>query len=165
MAIKVLCLLCQQIQKTQQWPQDWKRSILILISKKSSSKEFSKHSTVSLITRASKTVLKILHVRLQHYQNWELSNIQAGFRKGKGKKRSNHQHLLAHRESKGIPEKHLPSCFTDYTKAFDYVDHNKLLKRYEHQTILSVSWETHMWVKKQHLELYMEQLIGSGLRN
>ena len=62
-------------------------------------------------------------------------------------------------------------CFTDYAKAFDYVDHNKLLKRCEllkrcvHQTILSVFWEICMWVKKQHLEPYMEQLIGSGLRN
>jgi hypothetical protein len=68
-----------------------------------------------------------------------------------------------------IPIKHF--CFTDYAKAFDYVDHNKLLKRCEllkrcvHQTILSVFWEICMWVKKQHLEPYMEQLIGSGLRN
>ena len=88
-ATKVLCSVCQQIWKTQQWPQDWKKSILIPVPKKGSTKELcgsSNHQPVALIFRASKVMLKILHVRLQHYQNRELSNIQAGFRKGKGKR-------------------------------------------------------------------------------
>ena len=73
--------------------------------------------------------------------------------------------LLAHRENKGIPEKHL-LLFNDYTKAFDCVDHSKLwkiLKVMEYHTILPVSWETCMKVKKQQLETYMEQLTGSKL--
>ena len=83
-AIKVLHSLCQQIWKTQQWPQDWQRSILIPIPKKGSTKECANHWTVTLITHASEVMLKILHARLQHYVNQELPDVQAGFRKGKG---------------------------------------------------------------------------------
>ena len=83
-AIKVLHSLCQQIWKTQQWPQDWKRSILLSISKKGSTKECANHWTVAFISHASKVMLKILHARLQHYANQELPDVQAGFRKGKG---------------------------------------------------------------------------------
>ena len=81
-AIKVLHSLCQQIWKTQQWPQDWKRSILIPIPKKGSTKECANHQTVALISHASKVMLKILHARLQHYANQEL--VQVGFRKVRG---------------------------------------------------------------------------------
>jgi len=80
--IKVLHSLCQQIWKTQQWPQDWKRSILIPIPKKGSTKECANHQTVALISHASKVMLKILHARLQHYANQEL--VQVGFRKVRG---------------------------------------------------------------------------------
>ena len=82
--IKVLHSICQQIWKTQQWPQDWKRSIFLPIPKKGSTKECSNHWTIILISCASKVMLKILHARLQHYVNQELSSIQAGFRKGRG---------------------------------------------------------------------------------
>ena len=83
-AIKVLHSKCQQIWKTQQWPQDWKRLILIPIPKKSSTKECSKHQTTTFISHPSKVMLKILHARLQHYANQELPDIQAGFRKRRG---------------------------------------------------------------------------------
>ena len=83
-AVSVLHSLCQQIWKTQQWPPDWKRSILIPIPKKSSTKECSEHETTTLISHASKVMLKVLHARLQHYANQELPDIQAGFRKCRG---------------------------------------------------------------------------------
>ena len=76
--------LCQQVWKTQQWPQDWKRSILILIPKKSNTKECANHQIIALISHASKVMLKIFHARLQQYVNQELSDVQAGFRKGRG---------------------------------------------------------------------------------
>ena len=75
---------CQQIWKTQQWPQDWKRSILIPIPKKSHTKECINLRTIALISHASKVMPKILRARLQHYENQELPDIQAGFRKGRG---------------------------------------------------------------------------------
>ena len=74
----------QQIWKTQQWPQDWKRSVFIPIPKKGNTKEFSNYHTVALISLTSKVMLKILQVRPQQYVNWELPDVQAGFRKGRG---------------------------------------------------------------------------------
>ena len=83
-AVKVLHSICQQIWKTQQWPQDWKRSVFIPIPKKHNAKECSNYCTIALISHASKVMLKILHARLQQYMNHELPDVQAGFRKGKG---------------------------------------------------------------------------------
>ena len=83
-AVKVLHSLCQQIWKTQQCPQDWKRSVFIPIPKQGNAKECSYYHTIALISHASKVMLKILQVRLQQYVNHELSNVQAGFRKGNG---------------------------------------------------------------------------------
>ena len=83
-AVKVLHSICQQIWKTQQWPQDWKMSILIPVSKKSNAKECSNYCIVALILHASKVMLKILQARLQHYMKHELLDVQAGFTKGKG---------------------------------------------------------------------------------
>ena len=80
-AVKVLHSLCQQIWKTQKWPQDWKRSILIPIPKKHSTKECVNHQIIALISCASKVMLKILHAMLQHYVNQELPDVQAGFQK------------------------------------------------------------------------------------
>ena len=70
--------------ETQQWPQDWKSSVFILISQKGNAKEFSDYCTITLISHASKVMLKILQARLQQYANRELSDVQAGFRKGRG---------------------------------------------------------------------------------
>ena len=82
--MKVLHSICQQIWKTQQWPQDWKRSVFIAIPKKGNSKECSNYCTIALISHASKVMLKILQSRLQQYMNCELPDIQAGFRKDRG---------------------------------------------------------------------------------
>ena len=83
-AVKVLHSKCQQIWKTQQWLQDWKRSVFIPIPKKSTAKECSNYCTIVLISHASKVMLKILQARLQQYVNRELPDVQAGFRKGRG---------------------------------------------------------------------------------
>ena len=82
-AFKVLPSICQQIWKTQQWPQDWKRSILIPVLKKVRTKECANHRTVALILHATKVMLKIVHARRQYYANQEFPDVQAGFRKGK----------------------------------------------------------------------------------
>ena len=82
-AVKVLHSICQQIWKTQQRPQDWKRSVCIPIPKKGNTKECSNYRTIALISHASKVMLTILQARLQHYANWELPDVQAGFRKGR----------------------------------------------------------------------------------
>ena len=83
-AVKVLHSICQQIWKTQQWPQDWKRSIFIPIPKKGNAKERSNYCTVALISHTGKVMLKILQARLQQYVNHELPDVQADFRKGRG---------------------------------------------------------------------------------
>ena len=83
-AVKVPHSICQQIWKTQQWPQVWKRSVFIPIPKKGSAREWSNYHTVALISHASKVMLKILQAQLQQYINHELPDIQAGFRKGRG---------------------------------------------------------------------------------
>ena len=80
----VLHSICQQIWKTQQWPQDWKRSVFIPILKKSNAKECSNYRKIALISHASKVMLKILQARFQQYMNRELPDVQAGFRKGRG---------------------------------------------------------------------------------
>ena len=82
-AVKVLRSICQQIWKTQQWPQDWKKSVFIPIPKKGNAKECSNYCTIALISQASKVMLKILQVRLQQYVNCELPDVQAGIRKGR----------------------------------------------------------------------------------
>ena len=81
-AVKVLHSICQQIWKTQQWPQDWKKSVFIPNPKKGNAKECSNYCTIGLISHASKVMLKILQARLQQQVNQELSDAQAGFRKG-----------------------------------------------------------------------------------
>ena len=83
-AVKVLHSICQQTWKTQQWPQDWKISVIILIPKKGNAKECSNYCTVAHISLTSKIMLKILQARLQQYVNQGLSDVQAGFRKDRG---------------------------------------------------------------------------------
>ena len=82
--VKVLHSICQQIWKTQQWPQDWKRSVFIPFPKKGNAKECSNYCTTALISHASKVMLKILQARLQQYVNHELPDVQVGFRKARG---------------------------------------------------------------------------------
>ena len=105
-AMKVLHSICQQIWKTQQWPQDWKRSVFIPIPEKGSIKECSNYCTIALISHASKVMLKILQARLQQYVNRELPDIQAGFRKGRGT-RDQILNILWIIEKSRVPGKHL----------------------------------------------------------
>ena len=105
-AVKVLHSICQQIWKTQQWPQDWKRSVFIPIPKTGNAKEYSNYSTIALISHASKVMLKILQVRLQQYMNQELSDVQIGFRKGRGT-RDQIANICWIIEKERVPEKHL----------------------------------------------------------
>ena len=130
-AVKLLHSICQQIWKTQRWPQDWKRSVFIPITKKGDAKECSNSRTIALISHASKVMLKILQDRLQQCMNRELFSVEAGFRKGRGTRDQIANILWIIEKNKRIPEKHF--CFIDYTKAFDCVDHNKLW-RWEYQT-------------------------------
>ena len=106
-AVRVWHSICQQIWKTQQWPQDWKRSVFIQIPKKGNAKECSNYLTIVLISHTSKAMLKILQARLQQYVNHELPDVQAGFRKRQRNQRSNCQHLMDHGKSKRVPENHL----------------------------------------------------------
>ena len=124
-AVKVLHLICQQILKTQQWPQDWKRSDFIPIPKKSNAKKCSKYSTIALISHTSKVTLKILQAKLQLYVNCELLNVQAGFRKGKGTRDQVANILWTIKKAREF-QKNTCFCFIDYTKAFDCMNHNKL---------------------------------------
>ena len=102
-AMKVLHSIYQQILKTQQWLQDWKRSVFIPIPKKGNAKECSNYCTIALISQASKVMLKILQARLQHCVNQEIPDVQVGFRKGRGTRDS--QHLLDHQKNKKILKK------------------------------------------------------------
>ena len=105
-AVKVLHSICQQIWKTQQWPQDWKRSVFIPIPKKGNAKECSNYRMIVLIPHTSKVMLKILQARLQQYVNCEFPDVQAGFRKGRGTRdQIANIHLLDHGKSKRVPEK------------------------------------------------------------
>ena len=124
-AVTVLHSICQQIWKTQQWSQDWKRSDFIPIPKKGNAKESSNHCTIALISHASKVMLKILQASLQQYVNHEIPDVQAGFRKGRGT-RDQIENIPWIIEKAREFQKHIYFCFIDYAKTFDCVDHNKL---------------------------------------
>ena len=124
-AVKVLHSICQQIWKTQQWPQDWKRSVFIPIPKKGNAKECSNYHTVALITHANKAMLKILQARLQQYMNCELPDVQAGFRKGRGTRNQIANICWIIKKASEF-QKNIYFCFIDYAKSFYCMDHNKL---------------------------------------
>ena len=157
--------ICQQIWKTQQWPQDCKWSVFIPIPKKGNAKECSNYCTIALISHASKVMLKILQARLGFSNTWTM----------------NFQMFKLDIEKAEEPEIKLPTSTASLKKqgssrkistsvslttlkfltVWIITNCGKLLKRWEYQTILPVSWETYMWVKKQQLEPCMEQLTGS----
>ena len=127
-SVKMLHSIYQQIWKTQQWPQDWKRSVFIPVSKKGSAKECSNCCTETvLISHASKVVLKILQVSLQQYINQEIPDVQAVFQIGRG---TRDQIANIHWIIEKVREfqKNIYFCFVDYVKVLDCVDHNKLWK-------------------------------------
>ena len=144
----------QQIWKTQQWPQDWKRSVFIPIPKKGNATECSNYCTVALISHVSKVMLKILQARLQQYMNCKLPDVQIGFRKGRGTRDQIANICWIIEKIKRIPEEHLLLhwlcqslwlCGSQQTAKF--------LKRWKYQITLSGSWETCMQVKKQQFPL------------
>ena len=126
-AVNVLHSMCQQIWKTQQWPQDRKRSVFIPVPKKGNAKGCSNYHTTALISHASKAMLKILQARLQQYMNRELPDVQVGFRKGRGT-RNQIADIRWITEKTREFQKNIYFCFIDYAKAFDCVDHHKLWK-------------------------------------
>ena len=137
-AVKVLRSVCQQIWKTQQWPQDWKRSFFIPIPKKSNTKECSNYHMIALISHTSKVMLKILQARLQQFLNRELPDVQAGFRKGRG----------ARDQIANILEKTRESRKTSTSSSLTMLKHltlwittncGKFFRRWEYWTALPVS--------------------------
>ena len=152
-AVKVLHSICQQIWKTHQWPQDWKRSVFIPIPKKGNAEECWNYRTIALISHTSKVMLKILQARLQQYVNCEFPDVQAGFRKGRGTRDqiANIRGIIKEsRES----QKNIYFWFIDYAKPLTVwiTTHcGKFLTRWEYQTTWAASWEICMHVKKQQL--------------
>ena len=124
-AVKVLHSICQQIWKTQQWPQHWKRSVYIPIPKKGNAKECPNYCAIALISHANKVMLKILQARLQQYLNCELPDVQAGFRKGR-ETRDQIANIRWIMEKAKEFQKNIYFCFIDYE------DHNKLWNRPPH---------------------------------
>ena len=159
--------MCQQVWKTQQWPQDWKRSIFIPIPKKVNAKDCSNYHTIALISHISKVMLKILQARLQHYVNCELPGVQAGFRNGRGTRDQIANIWWIIEKARGF-QKNIYFCFIDYAKAFDCVDHDKLWEILQEMGIpdhLTCSWEICMQVKKPQLELDVKQLVSNQERS
>ena len=135
-AVKVLPSICQEIWKTQQWPQDWKRSVFTPIPKNGHAKECSTYHTIALISHASKVMFTVLQVRLLQYINGELPDVQVGFRKGRGTRDQIANICWIIRKAREF-QKYIYFCFIEYTIALDCVDHKKFrkfLRRWEYQT-------------------------------
>ena len=160
-AVKVLHSICQQIWKTQQWPQDWKRSVFIPIPKKGNAKECSNYHTIALISHSSKVMLKILQARLQQYVNCELPDVQPGFRKGKGTRDQIASIHWIIEKQESSRKTSISALLTTPKPLTVWITKNcgKFLKRWEYQTTLPASWEMCMQVRKQQLELDMEHRL------
>ena len=137
-------------------------SVFIPIPKKGNAKECSNYCTIARISHASKVVLKILQARLQQHVNCELPDVQAGSRKGRGTRDQIANIRWIIKKAKEF-HKNIYFCFIDYAKAFVWITRicGKFSKRWEYQTTWPASWEICMQVRKQHLELDMEQQTGS----
>ena len=154
--VKVLHSICPQIWKTQQWPQDWKRSVFIPIPKKGNAKDYSNYCTIALISRASKEMLKILQARLQQYMNHEIPDVQAEFCKGRGTKdqiTNIHWIIKKAREF----QKNIYFCFIDYAKVFDSVDHDKMWK-----VLKEMGIPDHLTCLLKHLNAGQETTVRTG---
>ena len=161
--MKLLHWICQQIWETQQWPQDWKRTVFIPIPKKGNAKECSNYRTIALISHASKVKLKILQARLQQYVNCEIPNVQAGFRKGRGTRdQIANTHWLSKKQESSIKSS-ISALLTTSKPLTVWITTNcrEFFLRWEYQTTWLVSWEICVQVRKQQLELEMEQQSSS----
>ena len=164
--MKVLHSICQQIWKTQQWPQDWKRSVFIPIPKRGNVNECSNYHTIALISHTSEVLLKILQVRLQQYMNCELPDVQAGFRKAE-------EPEIKLPTSTGLSEKQESSRKTS-TSALLIMPKpltvwitttcGKFFKRWEYQTTLSATWEICMQVKNKQNWTWNNRLVPNRER-
>ena len=132
-------ILCQQIWKTQQWPQDWKRSVFIPITKKGNAKECSSYHTIALISHASKVMLKILQARLQRYVNHEILDVEAGFRKGRGKEIKLPTSIGSLKKQESSRKTSTSVLLTMPLTVWITTNCGKLLKKWEYQTSLPVS--------------------------
>ena len=140
-AVKVLHSICQQIWKTQQWPQGWKMSVFIPIPKKGNGKECSNYRTIALISHASKVMLKILQAKLQQYVNCELPDVQTGFRKGRGiRDQIANIHWITDK-TRECKKKSTPASLTTLKPLTVWITANcgKFFKRREYQITLPVS--------------------------
>ena len=153
--MKVLHSVCQQIWRTQQWPQDWKRSIFISIPKKGNAKECSNYCTIALISHTSKVMLKILQARLQQNMNHLLPDVQAGFSKGRGTRDQTANIRWIIEKAREFQKSSI--CFIDYAKAFDCVDHNKLWKILKEMGI-----PDHLTCLLRNLYIGQEATVRSG---
>ena len=162
-AVKVLHSICQHIWKTQQWTQDWKRSVFISTPKKDNAKECSNYCTIALISHASKVMLKILQARLQQYMNRELPDVQAGFKKGRGTRDQIANLCWITKKAREFRKISISALLTMPKPLTVWITINcgKIWKRWEYQTTWPASWETYMQVRKQQLELDVEQQTGS----
>ena len=149
--------------ETQQWPVDWKRSVFIPIPKKGSAKECSNCCTVALISLASKVMLKILQARLQQYMNCKLPDVQTGFRKARGTRDQIANISGSWRKQESSRKTSTSALLTTPKPLTVWIMTNsgKFFRRWEYQTTLPVSWEICMQVKKQQVEMDMEQQTGS----
>ena len=170
-AVKVLHSTCQQIWKTQQWPKvtfilKWmkvKRSVFIPIPKKGNAKECSNYHKIALISHASKVILKILQARLQQSVNWEIPDVQAVFRKGRGPEIKLPTSFGSLKKQESSRKTSTSASLTTLKPLYRSQLIGKCLKRWEYQTTLLASWETCMQVKKLQLEPDMEQWAVSKL--
>ena len=152
-AVKVLCSICQQIWKIQQWPQDWKWSVFIPIPKKGNTKECSNYHTIIPISHANKVMFKIHHARLQQYVNQELPDAQAGFRKGRGTRDQIANICWIIKKARKFQKN------IDYAKAFDCVDHNKLRK-----ILQKIGITDHLTYLQRNLYAGQEATVRTGHR-
>ena len=152
-----------KIWKMQQWPQDCKRSVFNTIPEKGNAKECSNYHTVALISHASKVMLKILQASLQQYVNHELPDVQAGFRKGRGIRDQIANICWIMEKSREFQKTSISALLTMPKRLTVWITRNcvKFWKRWEYQTTWPASWEICMQVRKQQLELDMEQQTGS----
>ena len=163
-AVKMLHSICQQNWKTQQWPQDWKRSVFIPIPKKGNPKECSNCHRIALLLHASKVMLKILQARLPQYVHRELPGVQTGFRKGRGTRDQIANIRWIIKTAREFQE-NIYFCFIDYTKAFNCVDHSKRWNILQEMGIPDhlICLLRNLYAGQEATEPHMEQWTGSKL--
>ena len=157
--MKVLHSICQQIWKTRQWPQDWKRSVFIPIPKKGNAKECSNYHTIALISHSSKVMLKILQARLQQYMICELPDVQPVLEKAEEPEIKLPTSTGSLKKQESSRKTSISALLTMPKPLTVWITINcgKIWQRWKYQTTWPVSWETCIQVRKQQLELDMEQ--------